>query len=75
LFRGKNVTALVIATPIENVEEGERVERETGGSERAGSTLQAGDTIRKTMAGSTQNQPRIIARGCCFGRVGRVRLQ
>ena len=33
------------------------------------------NTTRKTVAGSTQNQQRIVGRGCCFGRVGPVKLQ
>ena len=32
-------------------------------------------TTRKTLAGSIQNQQRIVGRGYCFGRVGPVRLQ
>ena len=32
-------------------------------------------TTRKTMAGSIQNQQRIVGRGCYFGHVGPVRLQ
>ena len=32
-------------------------------------------TTKKTMAGSIQNQQRIVGHGCCFGRGGSVRLQ
>ena len=32
-------------------------------------------TTRKIVAGSTQNQQKIVGRGYCFGRVGPVRLQ
>ena len=38
-------------------------------------TIYAKITTRKIMAGSTQNQQRIVGRGCCFGRVGLVKLQ